>query len=164
MKDLQKLKDEARHLQEIADSLDFSHRSKHARFLNSKQQRACCLVATRHIHGLSNQQICEAVGWKSTASLYAKQNDEHWQGLFQEISDILLQQFTAESYSVLKEIIHSGTNMERLKGLDILYKMQNKYKDTHHVTHSVEHEETLTIEDLRKDVIEVQEEYPEINE
>lgn len=125
--------------------------------LTATQRRAAELFATNDIHRYRIEDIAKEIG-VSERTIYRWKMDEDFIAYQNEIAEKAMEDFLAETYSVLKGIVRSGrSDHAKLKGVELVLKNRGKLTEVQKVEATVEDKRSneaieAEIEQLRKEL------------
>lgn len=131
--------------------------SKLAARLTAAQRKAAELFATNDIHRYRIEDIAKEIG-VSERTIYRWKMDEDFIAYQNEIAEKAMEDFLAETYSVLKGIVRSGrSDHAKLKGVELVLKNRGKLQDIQKVEATVEDKRSneaieAEIEQLRREL------------
>lgn len=125
--------------------------------LNPAQRKAAELFATNDLNCYRVEDIAKAVN-VSIRTVYRWKLDEDFLAYQNEVADIAMEDFLAETYGVLKGIVRAGrSDHAKLKGVELVLKNRGKLTDVQKVEATVEDKRSnkaieAEIEQLRKEL------------
>lgn len=122
--------------------------------LTDSQRRAAEILATNDIHKMTTAEIAEEVG-VSVRTIYRWKQDPYFVRYKNEIAEQAMEDFLSEAYDQLKRLLREGKSEKtQLEAIKLVLQNRGRLKDAHE--HTVEVKQTQTLEDLEREVIDME--------
>jgi AcrR family transcriptional regulator len=121
---------------------------------DARQREAAEYFVTNDFHQMTHAQIAEKVG-VSERTLYRWKKDPEFAAYVNYLSDQVMHSFIAEASTELRNIVRHGSDKDKLKGIELVYKANGKMRDVQDQTVTVRDERTTEsvkaeIEELKR--------------
>lgn len=122
--------------------------------LTETQRRCAEIFATNDIHRMTIAEIAEELGVHER-TLYRWKKDPEFIAYQNAIAERAMEDFLAETYTTLKQLLREGKSEKtKLEAIKLVLQNRGKLKDSHE--HTVELKQTTTLEDLEREVIDME--------
>jgi len=122
--------------------------------LTLSQRRVAEILATNDIHKMTIAEIAEEVG-VNPRTIYRWKQDPEFIAYQNSIAEQAMEDFLTETYTQLKKLLREGKSEKtQLEAIKLVLQNRGKLKDSHE--HTVEVKQTQTLEDLEREVIDME--------
>ncbi|MFX3623095.1 MAG: phBC6A51 family helix-turn-helix protein [Ectobacillus sp.] len=124
--------------------------------LTLSQRRCAEILATNDIHKMTITQMADEIG-VDPRTIYRWKKDPEFIAYQNSVAEQAMEDFLAETYTTLKQLLREGRS-EKTKLEAIKLVLQNRGKLVEKQEHSVEVKQQQTLEELEREVIEMENE------
>jgi AcrR family transcriptional regulator len=130
--------------------------------LTLSQRRCAEILATNDIHKMTIAQIANEIG-VDPRTIYRWKKDPEFIAYQNSIAEQAMEDFLAETYATLKQLLREGRSEKtKLEAIKLVLQNRGKLVDKQEHVHEVK--QTKTLEELEREVIEMENELLENNE
>jgi AcrR family transcriptional regulator len=124
--------------------------------LTLNQRRCAEILATNDLHNMTVAQIADEIG-VDPRTIYRWKKDPEFVAYQNAIAEQAMEDFLAETYSKLKQLLREGKSEKtQLEAIKLVLQNRGKLKDSHEHTHTVK--ETKSLDELEREVIDMENE------
>jgi AcrR family transcriptional regulator len=124
--------------------------------LTLSQRRCAEILATNDLHKMTIQEIADEIG-VNPRTIYRWKQDPEFIAYQNSIAERAMEDFLTEAYTKLKQLLREGRSEKtQLEAIKLV--LQNRGKLVDKQEHSVEVKQTQTLEDLEREVIDMENE------
>ncbi|UKL30063.1 TetR family transcriptional regulator [Bacillus phage PK2] len=124
--------------------------------LTLNQRRCAEILATNDLHNMTVKEIADEIG-VDPRTIYRWKKDPEFVAYQNSIAEQAMEDFLTETYNKLKQLLREGKSEKtQLEAIKLVLQNRGKLKDSHEHTHTVK--ETKSLDELEREVIEMENE------